>query len=246
MKLLFMKKIICILFIFSLCSQNIKAQSLIDSLTNLRFTMTDTLGEELVKLAMMNPSIKIIDAQIEAGKLEWGIQRAGWLNNINASFNLNEGNLRKTTSTNDFVGFYPRYNFNFSLPLGNLMTKGKQIKKARSQYEETVAMKEVQQREIKETVLVTYQNYQMNRYLLALQEAAIEDEKTIYDQVEQKFKSNSVSLDAFTLASKRLNDALIRKVSLLRDVNVSKYQLETLIGMPFEQALETIKNKRSQ
>lgn len=239
-----MKKITCILFIFSLYAPNVKAQSLIDSLSSLRFTMTDTLGEELVKLAMNNPSIKVIDEQIEAGKLEWGIQKAGWLNNINASFNLNKGNLRPATSPTDFVGFYPRYNFNLNLPLGNIVTKGKQIKKARSQYEQTIAMKEVERGEIKQTVLVTYQNYLMNQYLLALQEATIEDEKTIYDQVEQKFKSNSVTLDAFTLASKRLNDALTRKVSLLRDVNTSRYQLETLIGMPFEQALETIKNKK--
>jgi outer membrane protein TolC len=205
--------------------------------------MTDTVGEELVKLAMNNPSIKIIDEQIKAGKLEWGIQKAGWLNNLNASFNLNEGNLRKSISPNDFVGFYPRYNFNLSVPLGNFVTKGKQIKKARSQYDQTIAMKEAEQANIKETVLVVYQNYLMNRYLLALQEATIEDEKTIYEQIEQKFKSNTITLDAFTAASKRLNDALTRKVGLLREVNVSKYQLETLIGMPFEQALATIRNK---
>lgn len=241
-----MKKIICILFVFTLYSQNTKAQSLIDSLSSLRFTMTDTVGEELVKMAMSNPSIKIIEEQIEAGKLEWGIQKAGWLNNLNASFNLNEGNLRRTTSPNDFVGFYPRYNFNLSVPLGNFVTKTKQIKKARSQYEQTIAMKEVEQGQIRETVLVTYQTYLMNRYLLALQEATIEDEKTIYDQIEQKFKSNTVTLDAFTAASKRLNDALTRKVSLLRDVNVSKYQLETLIGVPFEKALETIRSRRSK
>lgn len=241
MKLVFMKRIFCILCI--LFYQNINAQSLIDSLSSLRFSLSDSVGEKLVELAMNNPSLKVMDEQIEASKYEWGIQKAGWLNNINASFNLNEGNLRNNSSPTDAVGFYPRYNFNLSVPLGNFFTRPKQANKARSQYEETMALKEVEKNEVRQAVLVTYQNYQMNKYLLALQEAAIQDDKTVSEMAEEKFKTNSITLEAFILASKRLNDALAKRVSLMRDVNVSKYQLESLIGMPLEQAMEIIKTR---
>ena len=239
MKILFMKKIFCILCI--LFYQNINAQSLIDSLSSLRFSMNDSVGEKLAELAMNNPSLKVIDEQIEASKYEWGIQKAGWLNNLNASFNLNEGNLRSSATPTDAIGFYPRYNFNLSVPLGNFFTRPKQANKARSQYEETMALKEVEKNEIRQSVLVVYQNYKMNSYLLALQEAAIQDDRTVFDMAEEKFKLNSITLEAFILASKRLNDALVKRVSLMRDVNVSRYQLETLIGMPLDRAMEIIR-----
>jgi outer membrane protein TolC len=244
MKTVYMKKILCIVFI--LYFQNTGAQSLVDSLTNIRFTMEDTVAEELADLAMNNPSLKMIDEQILAGKHEWSIQRAGWLNNFNASFNLNEGNLKGSSTPTETVGFYPRYNFNLSIPLGNFITKGKQARKAKAQHDEVVQLKEVQKGAIREAVLVAYQNYQMNRYLLALQEESIQDDKTVYDLAEQKFKTNNITLEAFAIASKKLNDALSRKVNLMRDVNVAKFQLETLIGMPLEVALETIRTKRGQ
>ncbi len=236
-----MKQLILIVCVFIF--QAGKAQSLIDSLSSLQFTMRDSVGQKLADLAMNNPSIKVTDEQIEASKYEWGIQKAGWLNNLNATFNLNEGNLRSSSGPTDVVGFYPRYNFNLSVPIGNFLTRPKQAKKARAQYEETVQLKEVEKNQVREAVLITYQNYQMNRYLLALQEAAIQDEKTIYDLVEQKFKSNTATLEVFTMASKRLNDALGKRVSLMRDVNVSKHQLESLIGMPLEQAMVAISGK---
>ena len=129
----------------------------------------------------------------------------------------------------------------FSVPLGNFFTRPKQANKARSQYEETMALKEVEKNEIRQSVLVVYQNYKMNSYLLALQEAAIQDDRTVFDMAEEKFKLNSITLEAFILASKRLNDALVKRVSLMRDVNVSRYQLETLIGMPLDRAMEIIR-----
>ncbi|HEY0356269.1 MAG TPA: TolC family protein [Flavisolibacter sp.] len=238
-----MKKIFCILLVFYFNGAG--AQSLIDSISSLRFTMVDSVGEELVKIAMNNPALKVIDEQIEAGKYEWEIQRAGWLNNFNASFNLNEGNLKSSTTT-ETIGFYPRYNFNLSIPLGHFITRGKSAKKARAEYEEVIQRKEVQKANLREAVLVAYQNYQMNRYLLSLQEEVIQDEKTIYDLVQERFKLNTITLEAFAVSSKKYSDALVRRVSLVRDVNVSKYQLESLIGMPLEQALESIRTKQGQ
>jgi outer membrane protein TolC len=236
-----MKKIFGLVFLcFSIA---VHSQSLVDSLSNPAFNLEDTIGKSLADMVTQSPEVKMVDKQIEASRFEWKTNKASWLNNINASFNLNERNLTGSSDPNSNL-FYPRYNFNLNIPLGNFITKAAQAKKARAQYEETQFKKEVAVRELRQSILIAYQNYSMAKYLLKLQDIVIQDESRSYDQVESRFKTNAVSIETFTAAAKRKNDALSLRVSMMRNLNVAKYELETIIGMRLETALATIARQR--
>jgi outer membrane protein TolC len=219
-------------------SLNVNSQTLLDSLSSSSFSLEDTIGPALVKIAMNGLDLKVIDKQIDASRFEWQSNKGSWLNNLNANFNLNELNIKPVNPERNI--FYPRYNFSLLLPLGTFITKSNQAKKAKVNYEETKIKKEVAARDLRAAVLTAYQNYKLNRYLLAIQETNLEDQKLVFSQVEQRFKNNAVTVDAFTTASRQVNEALARRVTLMHDVNTSKYELEVLIGMRLEAALTLI------
>lgn len=236
-----MKKLTALLLV--LCCLNAKSQqSLVDSLGNSRFTMDDSIGRALAEYATLSVDLKVIDKQIEASKWEWKTNKASLLNNIAANFNLNERNIKGKDSLNNI--FYPRYNFSLTLPVGNFITKPAQSRKTRAQYEETVLRKEAAIRDLKQAILVAYQDYSMNRYLLGIQEVIIQDESESFDQVQQKFKNNTITIETFTAATRRLNETLIQRVTLLRNLNVAKYNLEALIGTRLEDAMAAIRRKK--
>lgn len=221
---------------FAFISLNSNAQSLIDSLTNPGFTMQDTIAEKLAIVAISNnPRLKAADKQIEADLYEWKRNKLNWLPNLTPSFNINEGNLRGKDTV--IATFYPRYNLSLAIPISNFFSGPKAAKRAKAIYEGSQFVKEVEITNLKEQIKTAYQIYQANRYLVALQETVLRDEGILMKLAEQDFEKNKVTLEAFTLASKRYNAELVKKVNLLRDVNTSRNALEALLGMDLETAL---------
>jgi outer membrane protein TolC len=95
---------------------------------------------------------------------------------------------------------------------------------------------------IKRNVRVYYQDYISNKYLLALQESLLQDEKIILDRVNTSFENNQVDLEVFTAATKKYNDLLAKKINLLKDINYAIYNLEEILGMPLDIAISKVTN----
>ena len=232
-----MKYIITLLLTGSFLVSN--AQSLVDSIGNPGFSLQDSVGEKLAELAVKNRKVIVAEKGMEVAKYEIQKNKAAWLNNVGANFNLNEYNLNSQVAKDQNL-FYPRYNLSLNLPLGFFFTKAKDVKIARGNYERAVAQKEVDLADAKEAIKMQYELYKANKYFLALHETILQDEKVLLQRVEAKFEKNQVGLEVFTEASKRYNAELVKKINLLKDLNNSKYQLEKLIGMNLEEALRQI------
>jgi hypothetical protein len=85
--------------------------------------------------------------------------------------------------------------------------------------------------------------YVSGKYLLEIHQLTLQDEKMILDKATQSFESNQIELEAYTNYTRRYNEILTRKITLLRDLNTSKYRLETFLGMDLETALMRINKK---
>jgi len=224
-----------------LLSFDLKAQTVVDSLSSLNFTFKDTLSDQLADLVVQKHNrTKVADKQIEAGLYEWKRTKTFWAANITPSFNLNEGNLRAQDSAFGNL-FFPRYNLNLSVPLSTFFSRPKEAKKAKALYEESIVQKDMVVQELRLNIKLAYQNYLSNLYLLALQDAVMKDEQVLLSQVQENFESNKISLEAFTNANKRYNLEVGRRLLLLKDVNASKAQLELLLGMSLEAAVNEIR-----
>lgn len=219
------------------------SQSIYDSISNIKFTLDDAIGDKLAELAVIkNPEAKIYDHRADADMYEWKRQRLEILSRISATFNLNEANIRKADPTLPAI-IYPRYNFSLSLPLGTILNRGNEVKRARATYESSMSSRDAQVNALKGAVRRAYQTYLANRHLLTLQESILQDEYILFSQTQDKFQKNQLTLETFTNASKRYNGELAKKLTLVRDVGMSRIDLELLINMDLVEAMVMVAPK---
>jgi len=237
-----MKKILTLISL--LVFLNSGGQTIVDSLSNLSFTLKDTISDKLADL-VTNKSlyVKSFDKQVEASKYEWQRSKTFWTNSLSASFNLNEGNIKAASDSSFGNFFFPRYNLNLTLPFGLFFSRPKETKRAKVLFEETMIQRDITKQQLRQNIKNSYQNYLTNKYLLALQDAVLQDEGLLLSQVQAKFENNQTGLENFINSTKRYNGELVKKLTLLRDVNNSKTILENYIGMPLEDALKAINEK---
>lgn len=214
------------------------AQSLLDSVGNPGFNLQDTLADKLADLAVSNRMVVVEQRGLDVKTYEMKKNKAAWLNNIGANFNLNESNLN--SSVNNANLFFPRYNLSLNLPLGFFFTKARDVQISKANIELKKAEMDVKVYEIRQAIKLQYQTYRASMYLLALHEAILQDELVIWKKTEARFAKNEVTLETLSDASKRYQAELVKKINLLKDVNTAKYALESLLGMTLEEALAKV------
>jgi outer membrane protein TolC len=229
------------ILIFSLKGNS---QSFADSITYVGFNLQDVIAEKLSNLAINNLQISIVNKDLAIASQEINKSKALWLNELRVSGNLNEFSLRSTLAnsiiTTPQYNFFPRYNIALSLPLGFVKTHIAENKIARINKEKLLDQKEKTLNDLKQQIKTQYQIYLTNRYLLAIHESTLQDDKILFERVQVQFENNQVDLEIYSVAAKKFNDQLTKKISLLRDVNASKYVLEGLIGMDLNEALRQV------
>lgn len=236
-----MKKLI--LFLLVSIYLNAGAQSIINDISNPGFSLQDPVAEKLAELGTKNYIIQSAGKSVEMAKEDVKKAKSLWFNQISPNFNLNEFTIARTLGINNqFNSFWPRYNINFSLPLGMFAGNKSILNKSKIAVEQAKLNQETVILNIKRNVKLFYQDYISNKYLLALQESLLQDEKILLDRVNTSFENNQVDLEVFTAATKKYNDLLAKKINLLKEINYSVYNLEEILGMPLDIAISKVTN----
>jgi outer membrane protein TolC len=209
---------------------------------------TDAVAKGLAQIAIENNVVNSVgEANIKAAEYSYKAQKLSWLDNFRASGNLNEFTIGKTFNPNDpYAGraFYPRYNFGVGIPFGIFVNQPAQTKAQWHRYQAEVENVKAEKQNLGLQTMTTYYNYVQAQRLNELQEEAVQDAKFAFDKTEEKFSKAEVALDVYTATSRRYNTERANKVSLERDLMVTKAQLETLLGMPLEAALQQLRTGR--
>jgi len=229
------------ILIFSLKGSS---QSFADSITYVGFNLQDAIAEKLSNFAINNLQVKLVNKDVDIADQEINKSKALWLNHITVAGNLNEFSLRNTLSNTIIItpqySFFPRYNIGLSLPLGFIKTHIAENKIARLNKEKLTDQKEKTLSELKIQIKTQFQIYLTNKYLLAIHESTLQDDKILFERVQVQFENNQIDLEIYSVAAKKFAEQLTKKISLLRDVNSSKYLLDGLIGMDLNEALRQI------
>lgn len=202
------------------------------------------LGEDLVQLAWENhPANEAVRFAVKQEDETITQARWDWLNDLSASFNLNEGNLNpEATGINTNV-FFPRYNFRFSLSVGTFINTPSKIRHAKLGREIAEEMVDEQQLSMRREVLSRYYTYLYNINMLKLRMQAFQDVYSSYTSATQSFTNGEISLDEYNKALIARNQAQEARLEAERTVLLSKLSLEELLGMRLEQAVVAIKAK---
>lgn len=193
--------------------------------------------EKLVRLAWANnPINEMLKHEVAAAEYNEKIMKRGFINQITATGNLNEFNINPPNTT-QFPIFFPRYNFGATLNLGNFFLDPLKSKKAKE--EKMIAVQNVNSRKLtlRAEVLRKYQIYLTKKELLKVQVEALEDASNLYSTSEQKFKNGEATIVEYNAALENLNSRKTQKITAELDFNVSKIDIEELIGVKLEDVI---------
>jgi outer membrane protein TolC len=202
------------------------------------------LGEQLVWLAWENhPANDAVRYAVEQEEETITQARWDWLNDFSASFNLNEGNINPDATGNNTNLFFPRYNFRLAVSVGTFVNTPSKIRRAKLGREIAEEVVDEQQLSMRREVLSRYYTYLYNINLLKLKMQAYQDVYSSYTSATQSFTNGEISLDEYNKALQARNEAQEGKLEAERTLLISKLELEELLGMTLEKAIEVVKAK---
>lgn len=192
------------------------------------------IEEKLVQLALEGPEIQKTAHQTAIGEYQLKAAQNVWMNLLAFNINYNEQTLAKNTPTTAYV--YPRYNLGVTIPLGTIFSRTA-IKSAKENIEIGKDNTELAKRSMREQVLTAYKEYVAYGQLIAMQSELVNDVKTQLAQSEDKFRSGTISIDAYNSAQKNNNAELATLINLKLQQDLKKIELEKLIGVKLETVL---------
>jgi len=191
------------------------------------------IRKKLVELATSGPSSKLIEHQNKILEYQLKAAKNTWLNLLTLSLNYNDLTLSGQNTT--YV--YPKYFFGLNIPLGTLLSRT-QVKSAKEQIKVKENEKETLVRKLKVDILSMYLQLQNYNERILLQTNVIDDIENLFLKVKEDFKNDAVSIEAYTTAQKHYTDELIKGKQLELDRDILKLQIEAVIGVTVEEAIQ--------
>lgn len=197
-----------------------------------------SIEDRLVQLAWNARSEgAVIQSQMAIADQEVKAARWAWADNLRASFNLNEFTLRSDFAPGEGFPFFPRYNLNLALVLGDVVSNPAQIKIAKQQRIITEAQRANAQLDLRAEVLEAYQNYRLSISLYQISTEQNEEGYTNFLMVSEKFKTGEATLGEYNEAQRLYNATKADLVKLETQVEIAQLQLERYIGVSLDQVL---------
>jgi outer membrane protein TolC len=206
---------------------------------------SDSVVERLVALASVNPRIVSLENIVTQYEYEFKRGKTAWLNNIYVAGNLNELSLKQSNNVDPLVQStqFPRYNIGVTIPFGLFINNGKQNKSNWYRYQSMVENLKMEKLNVRRDVIYQYQNYILQKQLLALQQEVLQDARILLNKHEEDFRNDKISLETYTNTSKVYNNEQVKEVNILNTIRLVETELEALIGMNVQDALDMIKGQ---
>ena len=223
-------------FLFSLLSSFLltitaSAQSIITALPD------SVIEHRLIDLALKSPENQRVAHENKVSEYQLKSARTQWMNFLTVSANYNDLSFSKTNLQQTYI--YPKYLFGLTLPLGTIISS-KQGKIAKENYEISSLNQEEMQRRLKQEVLSLYRRYKTQGEIIKIENAYFNDLQITLTQVDEKFKKNdpSVTFENYNTALKNRNDQQARLINLRLEQDLTRLQLEQIIGVSLETVLK--------
>ena len=195
----------------------------------------NNIREKLVQLAIQNPSYEIVDHTALAASYQVKIAKSAYLGLVAAQGNINEFTVNPPKYNGQSIPFYyPRYNLGVNIPFNVFTTVPNNTKAAQENYYIADAAKRVKYQEIKADVLTKYENYLLAKQLVELQGKITQSDYAAYKRAESDFAENLIKLEIVEREQKIYINEQIQSLTLQKDLNLTKIELEKLIGVSID------------
>ena len=153
---------------------------------------------------------------------------AGYLYGNQASIALADPN-----NTNQFTTFSSgRYQagVTFSLPLGQVASRGNLIRREQLNYQRNEAMRQERENLLRQQIIGLYQNVLLGRKLFTLQQEALVNTRTNYQLAEKQFRQGQITLQELSAANGQLTAVSVAQESARNQYDTAFMLLEEVVG----------------
>ena len=239
---MFRKHILTLSIMLGLNGLMIAQQADFDAVVIPMETKARDFSEYLVQLAWLNqPESAIVQDEVKNAMDEAKNTRKEWMRDVQASFNINEGNLQGAGENGNV--FFPRYNFGVGMNLYNITSQ--KTKNNVGKRDVKIAEHRVNQRklEIRAETLQRFALYKLSRELFKTRTLAEQEANVNYLVIQQLYKSEEKTVEEYTTASAAYFAAQEARLKANTDVMLAKISLEEMIGIKWEQVQHPAKEE---
>jgi hypothetical protein len=194
----------------------------------------DQIKSKLITLALQSAQLAAADANISIAEIERRKANSSLLSAVNFGGNVNEFVINNSPA----ASFFPKYNFGLSISLDAFAKNKAEKKTADQMIIFNKSQKEQLENNIRAKVLIQYELYKEKKELVQLQKIAMEEDVAAYEKAQNDFQNDEITMEELN----KLYKATITEKALLftkeKDLNIAIIQIEELIGMSLEKALQ--------
>lgn len=199
-------------------------------------------SEYLVQLAWQNhPGSAMAINEVENARDEARNARKEWMRDVQATFNLNEANLRSPDSSGSV--FFPRYNFGLNLNLYNILSQKSKSRIGRRDIE--IAEQRVNEKklEIRAETLGRFAKFRLAKAILKTRTLFEQETYNNFILIQQLYKTDEKTYEDYSAASSAYYEAQEARLHAETDVLLAKLALEEIIGLKWEQVQHPAKEE---
>lgn len=192
------------------------------------------IAEYMVQLAWLNsPEGRIAESELLNSRSENKNTRKEWMRDVNASFNINESNLKGADTLGNV--FFPRYNFGLTLNLYNILSQKEKNNIGKRRMDIAEERIHQRKRQIRADALTAWANFRLAREIFKERSTVELDLNNNFILIQQLYKSDEATLEQYTTTSATYYEAREARIRAQTEAEIAKFKLEEIIGLRWEQ-----------
>ncbi|MEJ7626037.1 MAG: TolC family protein [Ferruginibacter sp.] len=189
---------------------------------------------KLIQLTQQNSNVVIADAGIKIAEANQDLAKMSWLSSLTAGANINEFVVSNSPQAN----FFPKYNLGISIPFDIVSRVSREKKVTAQNLLISRENKKEQLQLLKADVLIRYETYKEKKELVLIQKNSLEYDYSGYLSAQKSYADGDTKLEIMDKAYQNYLNEKVKLVSKELDLKIAIIQLEQLIGMPLEVAID--------
>jgi len=241
-----MKKIfysVPLICLFLSVAGSISAQTTNDSARKENKLVIPPLADILDSALKYSPFLEYRKLEIEAKHANLQMEKNYWTRNLGFQADTRYGTFDNFSSTNNglsttvFNATSKQLNYGLGVymkfPIGDLLNRKSQIKKANTELEQARSMAQAQEEELRQTVIKLYQDVLLKQRLLNIQSLALGNAKVNMEMVDKEFRNGVIPVSEYVRISDITTKVEADYEKAKTDFTTARMILEELAGFPF-------------
>ncbi len=239
-KILYSVPLICLLLSVA---GSINAQTAADTARKENKLVIPPLADILDSALKYSPFLQYRKLEIEAKHANLQMEKNYWTRNLGFQADTRYGTFDNFSSTNNglsttvFNATSKQLNYGLGLymkfPIGDLLNRKSQIKKANTELEQARSMAQAQEEELRQTIIKLYQDVLLKQRLLNIQSLALGNAKVNMDMVDKEFRNGVIPVSEYVRISDITTKVEADYEKAKTDFTTARMILEELAGFPF-------------